>query len=59
MTEIPRGITARELMRALHTDGFRLVRTRGSHRIYRHLDGRTVNVLYVNWLRSVRGLISI
>lgn len=46
MTDIPLGITARELLRALHADGFRLVRTRGSHRLFRHLDGRRVVVAY-------------
>ncbi len=46
MTDIPRGVTARELIRALRADGFRLMRTRGSHRIYRHLDGRRVIVAY-------------
>jgi predicted RNA binding protein YcfA (HicA-like mRNA interferase family) len=46
MTDIPRGVTARELLRALHADGFGLTRTRGSHRIYRHPDGRRVVVAY-------------
>ena len=46
MTEAPRGLTARELIRALHTDGFRITRTRGSHRIYRHADQRRVIVAY-------------
>jgi predicted RNA binding protein YcfA (HicA-like mRNA interferase family) len=46
MSEIPRGITARRLVRALEADGFRLTRTRGSHRIYRHEDGRRVIVAY-------------
>jgi len=46
MTEIPRGINARQLIRALHADGFRLMRTRGSHHIYRHPDGRRVVVAY-------------
>ena len=46
MTDIPRGITARYLVRALHKDGFLLKRTRGSHRIYRHPDGRRVVVAY-------------
>jgi predicted RNA binding protein YcfA (HicA-like mRNA interferase family) len=46
MTEAPRGMTARELIRALHIDGFRPVRTRGSHHIYRHDDGRRVVVAY-------------
>lgn len=46
MTETPRGIKARELVRALETDGFVLRRVRGSHRIYRHADGRRVVVAY-------------
>ena len=46
MTEIPRGITARDLIRALHKDGFALKRTRGSHRIYGHADGRRVVVAF-------------
>jgi predicted RNA binding protein YcfA (HicA-like mRNA interferase family) len=44
--EIPRGITARRLIRALETDGFRVTRTRGIHRIYRHDDGRRTIVAY-------------
>ena len=46
MTKTPRGITARQLIRALHSDGFILRRTSGSHRIYRHPDGRRVVVAY-------------
>ena len=46
MSEAPRGLTARRLIQALHADGFRLVRTRGSHHIYRHPDGRMVVVAY-------------
>lgn len=46
MTGTPRGTTARELIRALHADGFRLARTRGSHHVYRHFDGRRVVVAY-------------
>ena len=46
MTEVPRGTTARQLINALHQDGFAVVRTRGSHRIYRHPDGRRVVVAY-------------
>jgi predicted RNA binding protein YcfA (HicA-like mRNA interferase family) len=46
MTDLPRGITARELLRALHADGFRLTRTRGSHLMFRHADGRRVVVAY-------------
>jgi predicted RNA binding protein YcfA (HicA-like mRNA interferase family) len=40
MTSLPRGLSARQLIRALHQDGFELSRTRGSHRLYRHPDGR-------------------
>jgi predicted RNA binding protein YcfA (HicA-like mRNA interferase family) len=46
VTEIPRGLSARALVRALRNDGFRLTRTRGSHHIYRHRDGRRVVVAY-------------
>lgn len=46
MSELRRGITARLLLQALHQDGFALQRTRGSHRIYRHPDGRRVVVAY-------------
>jgi predicted RNA binding protein YcfA (HicA-like mRNA interferase family) len=46
MTALPRGVGARQFIRALHQDGFELARTRGSHRIYRHSDGRRVVVAY-------------
>jgi len=46
MTRLPRGITARQFVKALQTDGFILQRIRGSHRIYRHPDGRRVVVAY-------------
>jgi predicted RNA binding protein YcfA (HicA-like mRNA interferase family) len=46
MTDLPRGITARALLRALRSDGFRLTRTRGSHLMLRHADGRRVVVAY-------------
>jgi predicted RNA binding protein YcfA (HicA-like mRNA interferase family) len=46
MTAIPRGITARALIHALHEDGFELTRTRESHRIRRRADGRRVVVAY-------------
>lgn len=46
MSELPRGISARRLIQALHQDGFTLKRTKGSHRIYRHPDGRRVVVAY-------------
>lgn len=46
MTQIPRGVTARAFIDALQQDGFQLSRTKGSHRIYRHPDGRRVVVAY-------------
>ena len=46
MTRTPRGISARQLIRALEADGFILQRVRGSHRIYKHDDGRRVVVAY-------------
>jgi len=46
MTRLPRGITARQLVKALQADGFVHQRTRGSHRIYRHPDSRRVVVAY-------------
>jgi predicted RNA binding protein YcfA (HicA-like mRNA interferase family) len=46
MPEFPRGLSAREFIRALHADGFRLTRTRGSHHVYRHPDGRRAVVAY-------------
>jgi predicted RNA binding protein YcfA (HicA-like mRNA interferase family) len=46
MSGLPRGVTARRLIHALHADGFRVVRIRGSHHIYRHDDGRRVVVAY-------------
>jgi predicted RNA binding protein YcfA (HicA-like mRNA interferase family) len=46
MTRAPRGLSARQFVRALEADGFMLQRVRGSHRIYRHHDGRRVVVAY-------------
>jgi predicted RNA binding protein YcfA (HicA-like mRNA interferase family) len=46
MTDVRHGLIARELIMALHADGFHLTRTRGSHRIYRHADGRRVVLAY-------------
>lgn len=43
MTDIPRGITARRLIKALHQDGFTLKRARRSHRIYAHPDGHRLS----------------
>ncbi len=42
----PKGINARQFIRALQRDGFELTRTRGGHRIYRHPDGRRAVVAY-------------
>jgi len=41
-----RSITAREFVTALTLDGFALQRVRGSHRVYRNLDGRRVVIAY-------------
>jgi predicted RNA binding protein YcfA (HicA-like mRNA interferase family) len=46
MTSVPRGLQARRFVRALEAGGFALQRVRGSHRIYRHADGRRVVVAY-------------
>lgn len=46
MTRAPRGLSARQFVRALETAGFVLQRVRGSHRIYKHTDGRRVVVAY-------------
>ena len=34
-------VKVRELIRLLETNGWRHIRTNGSHRIFRHPDGRT------------------
>lgn len=41
-----RSLTARQLVAALHADGFILRRQRGSHRRYRHSDGRRVTLTF-------------
>jgi predicted RNA binding protein YcfA (HicA-like mRNA interferase family) len=46
MTRVPRGISARRFVHALEADGFGLQRVKGSHRIYRHPDGRRVVLAY-------------
>ncbi len=43
---LPRTVTARKFVRALLRDGFVFVRQKGSHRTYRHPDGRTVTVAF-------------
>ncbi|MEK7793839.1 MAG: type II toxin-antitoxin system HicA family toxin [Candidatus Hydrogenedentota bacterium] len=44
--KVPKGVSARRFIRALERDGFELDRTRGSHHIYAHSDGRRVTVAY-------------
>jgi len=41
-----RGLTARKFALALLKDGFSLVRQSGSHKIFRHPDGRRVTLSY-------------
>ena len=40
------SLTARQLIAALQRDGFALVRQKGSHRHYRHQDGRRVTISF-------------
>ncbi|MEX1257367.1 MAG: type II toxin-antitoxin system HicA family toxin [Gemmatimonadota bacterium] len=39
-------LTARQILSALHADGFTLVRQKGSHRHFKHSDGRRVTVSF-------------
>jgi len=50
MSEIGRlrALTARELIGALRRDGFALVRQKGSHRHFRHPDGRRATVSFLH-----------
>lgn len=41
-----RGLTTRELVAALEADGFVWTGGKGSHRVYRHANGRRVVVAY-------------
>lgn len=41
-----RSLTVRQIIRALQADGFSLARQKGSHRHYRHPDGRRVTVSF-------------
>lgn len=41
-----RSVTARQLASALLNDGFQLQRQKGSHRHYRHTDGRRVTLSF-------------
>ena len=44
--KIPRGVNAREFIASLEADGFYKARTEGSHRRFKHADGRAVTVAY-------------
>lgn len=41
-----RSINPRDIIRALEKDGFFLKRQKGSHRLYKHADGRLVTVSF-------------
>ena len=41
-----RNLNTRQLVRALQQDGFLLKRQKGSHRLYKHSDGRQVTVSF-------------
>ena len=41
-----RSLTARHIVSALQRDSFTLARQKGSHRLYRHPDGRRVTVSF-------------
>lgn len=41
-----RSVTARQLAAALRADGFEFTRQKGSHRRYRHPDGRRVTLAF-------------
>ncbi len=44
--KIPKGVTAREFVKALEADGFTNTRTKGSHHFFQHTDGRATTVSY-------------
>ena len=41
-----KSVPAREWIRALAREGFRTRKSRGSHHIYQHPDGRRVLIVY-------------
>lgn len=47
------SLTARQLIAALQRDGFAFVRQKGSHRHYRHQDGRRVTLILPSCLGYV------
>jgi predicted RNA binding protein YcfA (HicA-like mRNA interferase family) len=46
MNQELKNIQAQELIKALEADGFQWTHSKGSHRVYRHFDGRRVVVSY-------------
>ena len=46
LAHLLRNVTTRELIGGLERDGFRHSRGKGSHRVYRHQDGRRTTVDY-------------
>ena len=46
MTERLRSTPAREWIRALESTGFRVRKSKGSHHVYQHGDGRRVLIVY-------------
>ena len=57
-----RSLTTRQLIRALRKDGFAYLKSTGSHRHYKHEDGRLVIVPYdrsgaTHPIRTLRSMI--
>lgn len=44
--KIPKGVSAREFIKALEADAFTNTRTNGSHHFHQHQDGRATTVSY-------------
>lgn len=58
------SLTARQIVRTLRRDGFKLVRQESSHHRYHHSDGRRVTVAYSNpgdtfVLKTLRSMIEL
>jgi predicted RNA binding protein YcfA (HicA-like mRNA interferase family) len=51
-------LSSKELCRFLEKEGFRLIRQKGSHKFYRHPDGRTTVVPAHSGKDIKRGLLS-
>jgi predicted RNA binding protein YcfA (HicA-like mRNA interferase family) len=45
MTKLPR-LTGKEIISALQKSGFKVIRTKGSHQLLRHDDGRATVVQF-------------